>query len=148
MKRHSKKSKRNWCAVCCLPLPGELLMAVRHYTSSLHDRDSLMNVAFEGIGSMPMAVIERCRQERRWALRGLCTELSERQCAVVGERRAHAWFVLPGYCSAEVAAAVRERQAMHNRQELRNTISSKQRAASSDGELAVGETCARNQTTA
>jgi hypothetical protein len=35
-------------------------------------------------------------------------------------------------CSAEVAAAVRERQAMHNRQELRNTISTKQRTASSE----------------
>lgn len=40
-------------------------MAVRHYTSNLHDRDSLMAMAFEGIGSMPMAVIERCRNERR-----------------------------------------------------------------------------------
>lgn len=40
-------------------------MAVRQYTSNLHDRDNLMNVAFEGIGGMPMAVIERCRNERR-----------------------------------------------------------------------------------
>jgi hypothetical protein len=40
-------------------------MAVRQYTSNLHDRDKLMSVAFEGIGSMPMAVIERCRHERR-----------------------------------------------------------------------------------
>jgi hypothetical protein len=40
-------------------------MAVRQYTSTLHDRDNLMHVAFEGIGSMPMAVIERCRHERR-----------------------------------------------------------------------------------
>jgi hypothetical protein len=44
---------------------GELLMAVRQYTSNLHDRDNLMHVAFEGIGGMPMAVIERCRNERR-----------------------------------------------------------------------------------
>lgn len=61
------------CVLSALPLPGELLMAVRQYTSNLHDRDGLMNVAFEGIGSMPMAVIERCREERRWALCGLCT---------------------------------------------------------------------------
>lgn len=40
-------------------------MAVRQYTSSLHDRDHLMQVAFEGIGSLPMAVIERCRLEHR-----------------------------------------------------------------------------------
>lgn len=40
-------------------------MAVRQYTSNLHDRDNLMHVAFERIGSMPMAVIERCRHERR-----------------------------------------------------------------------------------
>ena len=49
-----------WC--CCA---GELLMAVRQYTSNLHDRDKLMSVAIEGIGSMPMAAIERCRHERR-----------------------------------------------------------------------------------
>lgn len=112
-------------------------MAVRHYTSSLHDRDGLMNLAFEGIGSMPMAVIERCREERRWALRGMpCTELCVRLQA---KGVLTLWFIMPGRCSTEVAAAVRERQAMHNRQELRNTISSKQRTASSDGELAVGE---------
>jgi hypothetical protein len=35
-------------------------------------------------------------------------------------------------CSAEVAAAVRGRQAMHNRQELHNTISNKQRTASGE----------------
>jgi len=40
-------------------------MAVRQYTSTLHDREQLMQVAFDGIGSMPMAVIERCRHERR-----------------------------------------------------------------------------------
>jgi hypothetical protein len=34
--------------------------------------------------------------------------------------------------SAEVAAAVRDRQAMHNRQELRSTISAKQRSASQE----------------
>jgi hypothetical protein len=68
-----KAEKRCAVCCCCLPLPGELLMAVRHYTSNLHDRDGLMNMAFEGIGSMPMAVIERCREERRWArLCGLC----------------------------------------------------------------------------
>jgi hypothetical protein len=45
---------------------GELLLAVRHYTSQCHDRDALMRMAFEGIGSLPLAVIERCRHERRW----------------------------------------------------------------------------------
>jgi hypothetical protein len=44
---------------------GDVLMVVRQYTSSCHDRDALMRMAFEGIGSMPMAVIERCRLERR-----------------------------------------------------------------------------------
>lgn len=52
-------------AKCAASCAGELLMAVRQYTSNLHDRDKLMTVAFEGIGSMPMAVIERCRHERR-----------------------------------------------------------------------------------
>jgi hypothetical protein len=52
-------------ALLALDNAGELVMAVRHATSNMHDRDDLMHVAFDGIGSMPMAVIERCRHERR-----------------------------------------------------------------------------------
>jgi hypothetical protein len=29
----------------------------------MHDRDRLLDVAFEGVGSLPMAVIDRYRQE-------------------------------------------------------------------------------------
>lgn len=46
---------------------------------------------------------------------------------------------MPIGSSAEVAAAVRDRQAMHNRQELRSTISAKQRSASQEP---PGEQCA------
>jgi hypothetical protein len=44
---------------------GELLMAVRQHASSMHDRDRLMETAFDGIGSLPMAAIERYREQRR-----------------------------------------------------------------------------------
>lgn len=69
-------------------------MAVRQHASSMHDRDRLMEIAFEGIGSLPMATIERYREER----------------------------------SAEVAAAVQERQAVRNRQQLKDTLSAKQKS--------------------
>eukprot|EP00878_Enallax_costatus_P042034 GHUV01048989.1.p1 GENE.GHUV01048989.1~~GHUV01048989.1.p1 ORF type:complete len:216 (+),score=108.10 GHUV01048989.1:1654-2301(+) len=74
---------------------GELLMAVRQHASTMHDRDGLMETAFEGVGSLPMAAIERYREQR----------------------------------TAEVQAAVRERQAMRNRQQLQHTLSAKQKTA-------------------
>lgn len=55
---------------------GELLMAVRQHASTMHDRDGLMEVAFEGVGSLPMAVIERYREQRRYcSSRWTCTML-------------------------------------------------------------------------
>lgn len=39
-------------------------MAVRQHASTMHDRDTLMETAFEGVGSLPMAVIERYREQR------------------------------------------------------------------------------------
>lgn len=44
-------------------LPGELFMLVRQGAAAMHDRDRLLDVAFEGVGSLPMAVIDRYRQE-------------------------------------------------------------------------------------
>eukprot|EP00879_Flechtneria_rotunda_P013690 GHRR01014300.1.p1 GENE.GHRR01014300.1~~GHRR01014300.1.p1 ORF type:complete len:277 (+),score=140.82 GHRR01014300.1:249-1079(+) len=43
---------------------GELLMAVRQHATTMHDRDRLMHTAFEGVGSLPMATIERYRDQR------------------------------------------------------------------------------------
>lgn len=50
-------------------------------------------------------------------------------------------------CSAEVAAAVRDRQAVHNRQELRNTISSRQRSTSTEQQGALTSSSLLNRTT-
>ncbi|GBF96307.1 hypothetical protein Rsub_09102 [Raphidocelis subcapitata] len=40
---------------------GELTLAARAAAAGAHDRDALMRVAFEGVGGLPMAVIERAR---------------------------------------------------------------------------------------
>ncbi|WIA29030.1 hypothetical protein OEZ86_011544 [Tetradesmus obliquus] len=84
---------------------GELLMAVRQHASTMHDRDRLMETAFEGIGGLPMAAIERYREQR----------------------------------SAEVEAAVRERQVVRNRHQLRDTLSSKQKGASEEEAEGIDE---------
>ena len=47
-----------------LPFPGELFMLVRQGAAQLHDRDKLMDTAFEGVGSLPMAVIDKYREQR------------------------------------------------------------------------------------
>jgi hypothetical protein len=44
---------------------GELLITVRQHASSMHDRDRLMETAFDGVGGLPMAAIERYREQRR-----------------------------------------------------------------------------------
>eukprot|EP00887_Chlorella_sp_A99_P001441 scaffold8.g1441.t1 len=41
--------------------PGELLRAARRCAAQAYDRDELMRVAFEGVGSMPMDTIRRHR---------------------------------------------------------------------------------------
>ena len=38
-----------------------MIMAIRGAAAGAHDRDRLMDAAFEGVGSLPMAVIERYR---------------------------------------------------------------------------------------
>ncbi|KAF8072845.1 Tbc1d2 [Scenedesmus sp. PABB004] len=94
---------------------GELVMAVRGAAAGCHDRDGLMEGAFSGIGSLPMAVIERHREAR----------------------------------SAEVAAAVRERQALRNRQALRGALDAQLaphgelEAAPAPGQLAAALSGAR-----
>jgi hypothetical protein len=40
---------------------GEMILAMRAAAGGAHDRDGLMRVAFEGVGSLPMAVIDRYR---------------------------------------------------------------------------------------
>lgn len=47
---------------------GLLLREVRQAVTHLHDRDKLMKVAFDGIGSMPMARIENYRQVKQEAV--------------------------------------------------------------------------------
>lgn len=55
-------------SLVCASAAGELLMAVRQHASTMHDRDRLMETAFEGIGGLPMAAIERYREQRRCVL--------------------------------------------------------------------------------
>lgn len=47
---------------------GLLLRELRHAVQHLHDRDKLMKVAFDGIGSMPMARIDNYRQVKQEAV--------------------------------------------------------------------------------
>jgi hypothetical protein len=51
-------------ALCPCLLLGELFMLVRQGAAQLHDRDKLMDTAFEGVGSLPMAVIDKYREQR------------------------------------------------------------------------------------
>lgn len=41
------------------------MMTVRQAAVHMHHRDKLMTVAFDGIGSLPMAVIEKYREQRQ-----------------------------------------------------------------------------------
>eukprot|EP00210_Caulerpa_lentillifera_P005852 g5596.t1 len=45
--------------------PGEMLKAVKVYASNIHNRDKLMKLAFEGIGSLSMSTIDRLRIVKR-----------------------------------------------------------------------------------
>lgn len=47
---------------------GLLLREIRQAVTHMHDRDKLMKVAFDGIGSMPMARIENYRQVKQEAV--------------------------------------------------------------------------------
>jgi hypothetical protein len=38
-------------------------MLVRQGAAAMHDRDRLLDVAFEGVGSLSMAIIDRYRAE-------------------------------------------------------------------------------------
>ena len=48
------------------PLPrcaaGELMMRMRNAAATMHQRDVLLAMAFDGIGSLPMATIDRFRE--------------------------------------------------------------------------------------
>ncbi|GFR46810.1 hypothetical protein Agub_g8444 [Astrephomene gubernaculifera] len=44
---------------------GELMLRMRRAASTMHQRDVLMNRAFEAIGSLPMATIERIREQKQ-----------------------------------------------------------------------------------
>ncbi|KAG2489481.1 hypothetical protein HYH03_012117 [Edaphochlamys debaryana] len=60
---------------------GELMMRMRNAAATLHQRDVLMATAFEGIGSLPMATIDKYRElkqrevEEMLAGRGIKAEL-------------------------------------------------------------------------
>lgn len=60
---------------------GELTLAARAAASGAHDRDALMRAAFEGVGSLPMAVIERARGR---GSREVEAEAREREAARCG----------------------------------------------------------------
>eukprot|EP00210_Caulerpa_lentillifera_P008180 g7812.t1 len=45
--------------------PGEMLKAVKIYASNIHNRDKLMKIAFDGIGSLSMSTIDRLRIMKR-----------------------------------------------------------------------------------
>lgn len=44
-----------------LCLPGEIMMRLRSAASTMHQRDILMATAFDGIGGLPMATIDKYR---------------------------------------------------------------------------------------
>ena len=47
-----------------LPLPvGDVLITLKEGLASMHNRDRLMHVAFNGIGGFPMAKVNKARQE-------------------------------------------------------------------------------------
>ena len=63
---------------------GEMILHMRAAAAAAHDRDRLMAVAFEGVGSLPMAVIDRYRSQGG---REVAAGLREREAAhPVGER--------------------------------------------------------------
>lgn len=45
-------------------ISGDIVMHVREFTGRVHNRDLLMNMAFDGIGSLPMATIDKFREMR------------------------------------------------------------------------------------
>ena len=54
---------------CCPPYsppppPGDIVMHMRKLTGTIHNRDKLMGIAFDGIGSLPMATIDKFREMR------------------------------------------------------------------------------------
>lgn len=69
-------------------------MTVRQAAAQMHDRDRLLDVAFDGIGSLSMGVIDRYREQR----------------------------------AREVEAAIKDRQALKRRQDLKETLTAAQKA--------------------
>ncbi len=55
-----------------------MIMYMRQAAAAAVDRDRLMEVAFEGIGSLPMAVLERYRCGRAFACFGVALVLKKR----------------------------------------------------------------------
>jgi len=43
---------------------GDIVMHMRDFSGSMHNRDKLMSVAFDGIGGLPMATIDKFREMR------------------------------------------------------------------------------------
>lgn len=57
---------------------GELIMLVREAAASMHNRDKLMDMAFNGVGSMPMAAIDGLREQKQREVEDI---LREREAA-------------------------------------------------------------------
>lgn len=53
----------------CYHESGELMMTIRQGAAHMHDRDGLLAVAYEGVGSLSMAAIERYRHEQQKEVR-------------------------------------------------------------------------------
>jgi hypothetical protein len=71
--------------------PGELLRAVRRCAGEVHDRDALMRLAFDGVGSMPM---ERIRQFREHNQREVDSEFAARETRLKLRQAQRDGFVL------------------------------------------------------
>ncbi len=67
----------------CLFFAGDIVMHMRKFASSMYNRDKLMSIAFDGIGSLPMSTIDKYR------------EMRARDFAASG--KALLWFVCHGH---------------------------------------------------
>src|SRR5437868_743764 len=48
----------------CHDATGDIVMKMRQAAATMHHREKLMNMAFEGIGGLPMATIDRFRDAK------------------------------------------------------------------------------------
>lgn len=66
--------------VAAIGAEGELMMRMRNAAATMHQRDVLLATAFDGIGGLPMATIDRFRElkqkevEELLAVRGIKVE--------------------------------------------------------------------------